>query len=579
MKKIYFVAFFVATFLLGITTVKADNKLVSWGTCSYKIKDSSMTSVFNKYVDDNIRPTAGVITFGFSDLMDTTETPRNLYTYTNKVPERWYDSYNQGKDIFSEENFTNKGSDLATEFHQIRNSNGNKCPKYLFFKPAGNGKAAHFSDDYTEYCGSDGSGCGYIGISDTQNFSYIIPGEDSWTFTTGTGCKEGANVTIKFYAKDNGELRAKMIVPKTSSAWEISAQKEEGVDVLVRYMNGKASGARAVEKLALEGKLDVMSYSVKKGEERLAIDTSTLYGGINFKTWCYNSGNVTFSAGKECSNLSNKKTEIDNHLDKVKQSHYFIENSLSNSITRVTPPSSSGATMYYDPKTFTTATEEQVKTYSTAIDNYMSTDAFETTLNNFLTYLDGLKDEWCESQLSQLDYYYSMASTYNSYHQSALNAAARAKERLATRAEELGNQELADELNEDAEEIREEAKAAATRISTTIKDKKDQLEGKDLGLQLSGEGCGIISSDMKTFLNTILWYIRIAGVVLAIILSMVDYIKAASSFDDKSMSAANKKMLTRVILVAVLFLVPALLEFVLGLLNISTTAGSLACLK
>lgn len=91
--------------------------------------------------------------------------------------------------------------------------------------------------------------------------------------------------------------------------------------------------------------------------------------------------------------------------------------------------------------------------------------------------------------------------------------------------------------------------------------------------------CGVLSQDMRDFIDLILWYIKIAGVVLAVILSFVDYIKAASGSDDKSMANANKKVLMRIIFVALLFLVPAILEFVLGALKISTTAGSLSCLK
>lgn len=107
------------------------------------------------------------------------------------------------------------------------------------------------------------------------------------------------------------------------------------------------------------------------------------------------------------------------------------------------------------------------------------------------------------------------------------------------------------------------------------------LTNQDFGLgKLGYEGCGsngLLSADMKKVLNLILWYIRIIGVVLAIVLSILDYIKVAAGSDDKSLSAANKKFVTRMILVAVLFLLPVLLETVLGLYN-PTTAESIKCL-
>jgi len=92
------------------------------------------------------------------------------------------------------------------------------------------------------------------------------------------------------------------------------------------------------------------------------------------------------------------------------------------------------------------------------------------------------------------------------------------------------------------------------------------------------DGCGLLGDELIDILDTILWYIRIAGVVLAIILSLIDYIKAATGFDDKAMASTNKRFITRFILVAVLFLIPALLSFMLKALNISTTSGSIDCL-
>lgn len=93
------------------------------------------------------------------------------------------------------------------------------------------------------------------------------------------------------------------------------------------------------------------------------------------------------------------------------------------------------------------------------------------------------------------------------------------------------------------------------------------------------DGCSIIGGDFKEFLNTILFYIKIIAIVLAVILSLLDYIKAASGSDDKPMTKANNNFITRLILVIVLFLLPVILTFLLNVLHINNVTGdSIQCL-
>ena len=86
--------------------------------------------------------------------------------------------------------------------------------------------------------------------------------------------------------------------------------------------------------------------------------------------------------------------------------------------------------------------------------------------------------------------------------------------------------------------------------------------------QIGGASCNIISTDLREFLQTIVDYVRIIGIVLAIILGILDYIKVIFGSDEKSMSKANKNMMTRIIAVALLFLIPAILNFALGLFDV-----------
>ena len=94
------------------------------------------------------------------------------------------------------------------------------------------------------------------------------------------------------------------------------------------------------------------------------------------------------------------------------------------------------------------------------------------------------------------------------------------------------------------------------------------------------DGCSIIGGDFRKFLNTVLFYIKIIAIVLAVILSLLDYIKAASGSDDKPMTKANNNFITRLILIIVLFLLPVILTFLLNILHINNVTGdSIQCLE
>ncbi len=90
------------------------------------------------------------------------------------------------------------------------------------------------------------------------------------------------------------------------------------------------------------------------------------------------------------------------------------------------------------------------------------------------------------------------------------------------------------------------------------------------------EGCEIVDGgELKELLQTILDYIRIAGIALAVILQIADYVKAIFGSNDDSMAKANKRFVTRLIAIGLLFLVPSLLNFILSLFEISgSSAGT-----
>ena len=82
-------------------------------------------------------------------------------------------------------------------------------------------------------------------------------------------------------------------------------------------------------------------------------------------------------------------------------------------------------------------------------------------------------------------------------------------------------------------------------------------------------GCDVITKDMRTWLNQVLDLIKMIGLILAIVLGMVDFFKAMSSGESDAMKKAWKAFANRLIAVVILFLLPLVIEFVLGLITIN----------
>lgn len=84
---------------------------------------------------------------------------------------------------------------------------------------------------------------------------------------------------------------------------------------------------------------------------------------------------------------------------------------------------------------------------------------------------------------------------------------------------------------------------------------------------LKGEKCGLSSRLIFWFANIVKWVKYIAPVI-AIILGILDFIKAIISSSDDDMKKSQGKFVKRLIAAALLFIVPFIIEFVLDKFNI-----------
>ena len=89
---------------------------------------------------------------------------------------------------------------------------------------------------------------------------------------------------------------------------------------------------------------------------------------------------------------------------------------------------------------------------------------------------------------------------------------------------------------------------------------------KDKVIDDLSKDCGLISTDLNEKLQFILNLIKIIGPLAAIFLGMLDFVKAVMSGDpDKETKTAFKRLTTRLIAAALLFIIPLILGLLMDL--------------
>ena len=77
----------------------------------------------------------------------------------------------------------------------------------------------------------------------------------------------------------------------------------------------------------------------------------------------------------------------------------------------------------------------------------------------------------------------------------------------------------------------------------------------------------MVPPEIKTWIINILKIVRYIALALVIVLGALDFMKAAGSGEPDQMKKAGQSFMKRVIAVAALFLLPYIVELVLGLID------------
>lgn len=576
MKKIAKIFVFALSMFLCMGYVNA-KEFVGVGSCTYK-------ALWGKEELNSDIQTNGV-DFYFTDLTirnedDDPGAKEYVFTqsYADAIDQKYFQNmafFEPFKDSFSY--ILETYESYHTTFKSVYEKTG-KCPTNLMYKKSGNEyKPIFTSDDIKSYCGSNTEAtdsCPIV-LKNTTSDLKIVTDEDAWTINID-GDNSCSLTTVNLNIDADGYIKAKLLVAQ-GSQWYEKTNKSD-IDVYVKTTGTASTQMQDIYQLVINNKFTKAFYRTDIDNEKFYVSSSTYSNNS-----CNLSSDNVFTRGKTCASKSELKTVF----DKYESGILTIYPNINSLYEEVSSPGYTDSTGFHERTAYTYTSESNVaslntiveKTGSVSIENEASVDAIKKELNSILDgthpALNGKKP--CQDTIDEVNKLLTRIANTASEYAKKVEVIKEAGTNARKRAEELGatSEELAamDAILSKLDIIIERNRNVAENIRTSL------LSNTNINLGgLSESGCGIISPEMKKFLNTVLWYIRIAGVVLTIILSLLDYIKAATGSDDKSMAAANKKFVTRVVLVAVLFLIPVLLDFLLSTLNISTTAGSISCL-
>lgn len=214
---------------------------------------------------------------------------------------------------------------------------------------------------------------------------------------------------------------------------------------------------------------------------------------------------------------------------------------------------------------------DDIPRYKEFYERHLNSDTIVSLSKRLHKYIDELKNLECKTDSEK---YTKEINEYIRTLEANLDFLQQVTEKLEDAVTKMANNSCDIDLSDILADI-DSTKTGLEEIEKLYKEK--WTLNRDFTLT---KDCGLIGGDLKKFLNTILWYLRVGAIVLAMILSLLDYIKAAAGTDDKPMTAANKRFITRLILIIVLFLLPVLLTFLFNVLNITdVTSASINCLK
>ena len=560
MKKIITTLIFIMSMIfIGTYKVDAASSVDFYTECNYKYTlnaDQSKTgdniTLYYSGMNDSDGDEIGLVAFGteYGYVMDYSYTNEGFFTFgTEDYTGTWF-KFSNGET-----------SSPITSFKSNYTATG-QCPKYLYaeFTSESWGKKYYkmmFSNTKPDICVAGDAKCKILGESSgtVKKITYY-EGEELWE-ETYSGKNTCDNLHVKIYiAGKQFKTDYENALGSSYTSLAVTGEAVKNVDFgdIYNIVNGNNPDIYINPKEGGGGQKQGVSFGTPMGD-----------------TYCHiTDGMPTLT--KSCSTYDSLSSTISSKMDIAFASSKSIDDVAAKYLS--TNPQNGS----YSVKSYSTEKDAtKLANIATEINTALTTSTFLTTSTEYINYLTGLStdDTLCQEAKEKV---LSMIDTYTDYNTNRADVIDKLKETLSnikSRLESMKETDKADAIDD----YIENADALAAEIKTvSVQARNSYLNGTDFKIgDIEGATCNIISADLQKFLQTIIDYIRIAGITLAVVLGILDYIKVIFGSDDKSMAKANKNFATRLIAVALLFLIPAVLNFVLGLFNILGTGDAGTC--
>jgi len=480
------------------------------------------------------------------------------------------------------ENFNAKFSASIRETDQTRSTftsayagNGNSCPKYMTLEQySGDKYTVLFSNELSDRCsGTPGTQCKMIYNYSSNNYKvYMSPTEDIWSYSVGANNASICDHLNLDLTISKGKKLQVLATYGKESTYEKYTNWTSPKEVTAVWFEDIANLARnkQVGIVTIDPQTD--NFAGTTGVHFTSQDNYNWNYAITMDTAC-EVKNPTFSTKKTCKTYNDVSADIIAKQDAALASAKGIDDVAEKYLTF------NRSSDTYSSKSYSTVKDAKTL-YNTAteINKAVKDSTFSASSTSYIDYLNGLTSDktLCADAVDQIGSILSSYSDLAAKKTAEVNVLIDTLNKIKDRLTALGEKDKAAAV---AGYI-DTAKGVATEIaSVSAKARTSYLSSQKFGIKKfdSNNPCGIISTDLKNFLQTIIDYIRIAGIAIAVILGILDYIKVIFGSDEKSMAKANKNFSTRLIAVALLFLIPAILTFILGLFNILGTGNAGTC--
>jgi len=429
------------------------------------------------------------------------------------------------------------------------------CPRAFVIKGTHSEPAPVFTNNITAECGENAANC----LTTTQLLSEekIIYNNNHARFSDQTACS-GANVEL-FVEEENNAFRLKSRIKYNGSdtysgVFNVS-YKQNGtwpslMDHIYEFVKSGGNRISSAYMSVTKSRFVIADSEVaQKSDDFFNLDSNcSLEGGLGFRrgrAFC-DTYILYMNKIEEYKNeLDTKLNDLDDDMRQFLNYHY--ENG-------------------YSAKDFSDYDDKSALLTLVDTIDYAEIESFTNHSTNYANYLNEINNNpyLCQDAKGKVKEQSELLKKKNQDFLDMYTPFQQSLENAKARLEELGATE---EETEDLDEIIDNSDLITDTINNGMNIIDQTLFDGDINLDFDDD-CGLIPPKTKKWIENFLNITKICALVLALILGMIDFFRGIASGSADTMKKVWTNFSRRLIVVALLFLLPVILEFILGLVNI-----------